>query len=248
MRGRGRSASTPLTGRVALITGTLSTTGVATARLLVDEGARVALTASPSASGHLDALAAQLRETGGQILVLPADLGTRARACALIRRAVEEWGRLDILVVADGYNATAGALADGATALPRLGTPHPAVRDLLHVAMAALPQMERQGGGDIVVVAPVAGHALRAGVGGLASARIALEVAALCDTLRQQGGPRGVRVAAGRARRPRPAAGREQPCIADRRGRGRRDLLCAHPTPVPHSSAELLIRSTNQPA
>ncbi len=247
MRGRGRSASTPLTGRVALITGTLSTTGVATARLLVDEGARVALTASPSASGHLDALAAQLRETGGQILVLPADLGTRARACALIRRAVEEWGRLDILVVADGYNATAGALADGATALPRLGTPHPAVRDLLHVAMAALPQMERQGGGDIVVVAPVAGHALRAGVGGLASARIALEVAALCDNLRRRGGSRGVRVAViepdGLASEPdahNPASLTAED-VAEA-------ILYVLTRPPRVSIAELLIWPTNQPA
>ncbi len=45
------------------------------------------------------------------------------------------------------------------------------------------------------MVAPVAGRVLRAGVSNLASARIALEVAALCDTLRRQAGPYGVRVA-----------------------------------------------------
>jgi len=195
MRGRDRSASTPLTGRVALITGTLSTISVATARLLVDEGARVALTASPSASARLDALATQIRGAGGQLLSCPADLGTRARARALVRRVVEEWGRLDTLVVADGYDAAAGLPNGGVSALPRLGQPHPAVRGLLHVATAALPPMERQGGGDIVVVAPVAGHVLRAGAGGLPAARVALEVAALCDNLRWRGGPRGVRVA-----------------------------------------------------
>ncbi len=195
MRGRGQSASTPLAGRVALITGTLSTISVATARLLVDEGARVALTASPSAPARFDALAAQIRGTGGQILSFPADLGTRARARALVRRIVEERGRLDILVVVGGYDATAGLPPDGTTARPRIGQPHPALRGLLHVATAALPQMERQGGGDIVVVAPVAGHVLRAGVGGLASARIALEVAALCDNLRRRGDPHGIRVA-----------------------------------------------------
>jgi len=89
MRGRGQSASTPLAGRVALITGTLSTISVATARLLVDEGARVALTASPSAPARFDALAAQIRGTGGQILSFPADLGTRARARAQVRRSGE---------------------------------------------------------------------------------------------------------------------------------------------------------------
>ncbi len=84
---------------------------------------------------------------------------------------------------------------DGASARPRLGQPHPAVRGLLHVTTAALSQMTRQGSGDIVMVAPVAGRVLRAGVSNLASARIALEVAALCDTLRRQAGPYGVRIA-----------------------------------------------------
>jgi len=70
-----------------------------------------------------------------------------------------------------------------------------AVRGLLHVATAALPPMERRGGGDIVVIAPVAGHVLRGGAGDLGSARIALEIAALCDNLRWRGGSRGARVA-----------------------------------------------------
>ncbi len=195
MRGRGRPASTPLAGRVALITGTPSTISVATARLLADEGARVALTASPSASARFDALATQIQGTGGQILSFPADLGTRARARALVRRVIEEWGRLDILVVAGGYDATAGLPTAGATTRPRIGQPHPAVRGLLHVATAALPPMERRGGGDIVVIAPVAGHVLRGGAGDLGSARIALEIAALCDNLRWRGGSRGARVA-----------------------------------------------------
>lgn len=111
-------------------------------------------------------------------------------------RRSEARGCLDILVVADGYNATAGAPTNGAAARPRLGAPRSAGRDLLHVATAVLPQMERQGTGDIVTIALVAGRVLRAGTSGLASARVALEVAALCDTLRQRPGSRGVRVAA----------------------------------------------------
>jgi len=194
---RERDPCTPLTGSVALIAGARSTIGAATARLLAAEGARVALTAPPSASALLNALATQIEDAGGQCLVIPADLGTgtRARARTLVRRVIETWGRLDILVVADGDDAAAGLPSDGASAPRRLGQPDPAVRGLLHATTAVLPPMTRQGGGDIVVVAPVAGRVLRSGSGGFASARVALEVAALCDTLRRQAGPRGVRVA-----------------------------------------------------
>jgi len=232
-------------GQVALITGATSTIGEATARLLVAEGAHVALAAPPPASAPLDALAAQVGDVGSHALPLPADLGTRARARVLISRVVDEWGRLDILVVANGYDATAGTLADGASARPRLGRPHPAVRGLLHVATAVLPPMERQGGGDIVVIAPIAGHVLRAGAGGLASARIALEVAALCDNLRRRGGSRGVRVAVvesdGLA--PRPDAGSPaSPTTED----VAEAILYVLTRPPRVSIAELLIRSMDQ--
>ncbi len=194
VNGQGGDAAGALAGRVALVTGATSAIGAATAQALAAAGARVALTAPPSASALLDTLAAQIREAGGRVLPVPAVFDTRAGTRALVRRVVDAWGRLDILVAADGYDVTADG-GDGASAPPRLGQPHPALRGLLHIATAALPHMERQGGGDIVVVAPVASHVLRAGASGLASARIALEMAALCDNLRRRGGPHGVRVA-----------------------------------------------------
>ncbi len=190
-----RDACTPLTRSVALITGAHSTIGSATARLLAAEGAHVALAAPPTASALLNTLATQIEDAGGHCLIIPTDLGTRVRARTLVRRVIETWGRLDILVVADGDDAAAGLPSDGSSALCLLGQPHPAVRGLLHATTAVLPPMTRQGGGDIVVVAPVAGRVLRSGSDGLASARVALEVAALCDTLRRQAGPHGVRVA-----------------------------------------------------
>jgi len=195
--GRDGGAAGALGGRVALVIGATSVVGAATTRVLATTGARVALADPPPASVQLDALSTQIREAGGQALPVPVVFDTRARARALVRHVVEVWGHLDILVVADGYDDALAApmSANGARASHRLGEPDPAVRGLLHIATAALPVLTRQGGGDIVVIAPVAGRVLRAGAGGLASARVALEVAALCDTLRRQAGPRGVRVA-----------------------------------------------------
>ena len=231
-------------GQVALVTGATATIGTAITRLLITEGVRVAVAASPSE--RLDTVTAHLREAGCQALPLLTDLGARARSRALIRRVLDEWGRLDILVVADGYDVTADG-SDGASTRPRLGAPHPAVRGLLHIATAALPQMERQGGGDIVVIAPVAGHVLRAGVGGLASARIALEVAALCDNLRRRGGSRGVRVAVVEPDGFTPQPDAHNPAsptpedVADA-------ILYVLTRPPRVSIAEVLIRPTNQRA
>ncbi len=100
-------------GQVALITRATSPIGEATARLLATEGAHVALTAPPSVSARLDTLATQIRDAGGQTLPLPADLGMRAQVRALVRSVVDEWGRLDILIVADGYDAAADGGANG---------------------------------------------------------------------------------------------------------------------------------------
>jgi len=214
VNGGGGDAAGALAGRVALLTGATSLIGAATARALTVAGARVAIADVLPASPHLDALAAQIRETGGQALPVPAVFDTRVGTRALVRRVVDAWGRLDILVVADGYDAAAGLPSDGASALPRLGQPHPALRGLLHAATAVLPQMERQGGGDIVAVAPVAGGATdfceRAArhSGNGRSARAAR------DGQRRGGGSRGwvgrrIRVAVARRgrQRQRPVAG-----------------------------------------
>jgi len=131
-----------IAGKVALVTDATSAIGAATARLLTAEGAYVALVAPPPRP-RLDALAAQIRDAGGQVLSLPTDLGTRTRA--LVRRVVEEWGHLGILVVANGYDATADG--DRASVPSRLGRPHPAVRGLLHVAgLAGTPDRRRSTG------------------------------------------------------------------------------------------------------
>ncbi len=229
--GRGRGAVGTLAGRVALLTGATSAIGAATARALAAAEARVALADPPAASAQLDALTTQIREAGGQALPVPACRKWRGRARALVRRVIDEWHRLDILVVADGYDATADS-GNGATARQRIGQPHPALRDLLHVATAALPPMERQGGGDIVVIAPVAGHVLRAGAGGLASARIALEVAALCDALRRQAGGRGVRVAVVESAGLAPQADAHNPASLTAEDVADAILICAHPAPA----------------
>ena len=91
-------------GRVALVTGGSSGIGAATARRLLDEGARVA---------SLD-LGADAPEG---MLALKADVADSAQVDAAVARATEELGPLDILVCSAGV--------PGSAVQPLTTLPHP---------------------------------------------------------------------------------------------------------------------------
>jgi len=82
-----------LTGKTALITGATGTIGGSIARTLHGQGATVAL--SGTRFSNLDQLAAEL---GGRVHVLPCDLVDTAAVEALVPRAEEAMGQLDVLV------------------------------------------------------------------------------------------------------------------------------------------------------
>jgi NAD(P)-dependent dehydrogenase (short-subunit alcohol dehydrogenase family) len=85
-----------LTGTTALVTGASSGIGAATARLLAEHGATVALVARRK--DRLADLAAEIDKAGGCALVVEADITERAQAEAAVQRTVERFGRLDTLV------------------------------------------------------------------------------------------------------------------------------------------------------
>ncbi|MEV4172583.1 SDR family oxidoreductase [Nonomuraea sp. NPDC049709] len=80
-------------GKVILITGATSGMGRAAAERIAAEGGRVVLAARGKDAG--DALAAELRSAGGEATFVPADVTVEAEAAALVRQAVERYGRLD---------------------------------------------------------------------------------------------------------------------------------------------------------
>jgi 3-oxoacyl-[acyl-carrier protein] reductase len=86
-----------LTGKTALVTGATGTIGATIARSLHGQGATVAI--SGTRREVLDRLAAEL---GARAHVLPANLADPAETEALVPRAEEVMGQLDILVANAG--------------------------------------------------------------------------------------------------------------------------------------------------
>jgi NAD(P)-dependent dehydrogenase (short-subunit alcohol dehydrogenase family) len=175
-----------LAGKVALITGGTSGIGRATVELFTSEGARVLVVARGAEAG--EALA---RTLGQRALFQQGDVGDEAQVAAAIARAVEAWGRLDVLFNNAGsltrktpIEATAGEAFDAAMATllrgPFLGIKH------------AVPVMKQQGGGCIINCASVA--AARAGAAPLLYAVAKAAVVQLTRSAAAELAPFGIRV------------------------------------------------------
>ena len=142
-----------LAGKVALVTGSTLGIGAAIARLFAREGARVVL------NSHVDDAAARriADELGPErALFVQADVADEAAAQAMVARAVERFGRVDVLVNNAGRNFFNDPLA-----LTMEQWRHCMSVDLegaWHCARAVLPGMLEGGGGSVVNVASVHGH------------------------------------------------------------------------------------------
>src|SRR5580698_2703801 len=86
-----------LTGKTALVTGATGTIGGAIARRLHGQGATVAISGT-----RVEVLEQLAKELGGRVHVLPCELGDAAAVEALVPRAEEILGQLDVLVANAG--------------------------------------------------------------------------------------------------------------------------------------------------
>ena len=86
-----------LDGKVALITGANSGIGLATAKLFVQEGAKVAITGR-----RQDALDEAVKEIGGDVKAILADAADFEKTKDVVSQTVEAFGKIDILFVNAG--------------------------------------------------------------------------------------------------------------------------------------------------
>jgi NAD(P)-dependent dehydrogenase (short-subunit alcohol dehydrogenase family) len=91
-----------LAGRTAVITGASKGLGKAMASALAAEKARVALVSRDRAK--LDAVAAEIRASGGEADVFPADVTSEEQVRAVEREIVSRYGSVQILINNAGVN------------------------------------------------------------------------------------------------------------------------------------------------
>jgi len=142
-----------LAGRVALVTGSSSGIGEATARRLAAEGAAVVVNSSTSVDAG-ERIAASLPNAR----YVRASVADAAQCEQLVARAVEHFGRLDILVNNAGttvviphadLDAATDEIFERILATNLLGP--------WHLTRAALPHLQQSSSGVVVNVSSVAG-------------------------------------------------------------------------------------------
>ena len=140
--------------RVALITGGSQGIGAAIAAAFVRAGAAVAITAR--SDDRLQQTAAELRDGGGRVLAVPADVTDEDAVRALVERCVEEFGGLDFAI----NNATDGPMPAPLADIPSDGFSvgiRTNINGTFYGMKHQIPAMISSGGGVIINMASVAG-------------------------------------------------------------------------------------------
>ena len=86
-----------LDGAVAIVTGSSSGVGAATARLLARRGANVVINYSRS-EGPANEIAEECRKLGADVIVCRANVAEDDDCRAMVAAAMDKWGRIDALV------------------------------------------------------------------------------------------------------------------------------------------------------
>lgn len=145
-----------LQNRVAIITGAASGMGKAAAELFSKEGARIVVADRDQKAGEL--AAAAIRGNGGEATFVRVDVANSADLKAMVETAISAYGRIDILFNNAGV---AGPAFAETTEEEWRQTIDINLTGPFLACMQVIPQMRKQGGGNIVFTGSTGG--LRAG-------------------------------------------------------------------------------------
>lgn len=166
--------------KIVLITGASSGIGEATARVLADAGMTVVLGARRVR--RLERIAAEIKAAGGSARVRALDVTDRADMAAFAQAALDEFGRIDVLV------NNAGVMPLSPMASLKVGEWECMVdvniKGVLWGIAAVLPAMNAQASGHIVNIASIGGLQVSPTAAVYCATKFA--VRAISDGLRQE--------------------------------------------------------------
>ena len=138
-------------GKVAMVTGARRGLGLTMATGLVEAGVKLVAVSSGSDCAELRKA---VQDLGGEMLYLQADLADRRQREGLVEKAVEGFGRLDILVTSAGIQHRQAAMEFDLDQWDRIVSLM--LTGVFELCQQAAEVMDRQGGGKIVNIASLA--------------------------------------------------------------------------------------------
>lgn len=172
-----------ITGKVIAITGASSGIGRATAKLLAERGAVVVLGARREE--ELVAVVGEITAAGGKAVHRVTDVRHRGDLAALVDLAIEQGGRLDVII----NNAGIGPISrfDALRVEDWDAMIDVNLRGTLYGIAATLPVFQRQKSGHIINIVSTAGIKILPTMGVYAATKNAVRT--ITEALRQEAGP-----------------------------------------------------------
>jgi dehydrogenase/reductase SDR family protein 4 len=165
-----------LKGKVALITGASRGIGRAIALAYAEAGAEVAVSSRNKRPPELEKVAEEISALGKRALAVPAHVGKKEEVQMLVRKTLESFGRIDILMNNAGANPVLSPLADlGEEGFDKVLEVN--LKGALLMSQAVARQMIQQGGGRIINMSSISGLRARAdGTGAYCISKAALNM------------------------------------------------------------------------
>jgi len=143
-----------LTGQVAVITGSSRGIGRSAAEIMASLGAKVVI--SSRKADACEAVAAAIRTAGGEAIVIPCNISRKEEVEALVKRTLEQWGKIDTLVCNAAVNPYFGPLEKiPDEAFDKIMSSN--IKSNLWLCNFAIPGMAEKGGGSVVIVSSIGG-------------------------------------------------------------------------------------------